>query len=72
MFYIHPWEIDVDQPRIRASTLTTWRHYGGLRKTMPRLERMLSEYSFGSVEMGLPQITIHGERGPHAQMPEPG
>jgi polysaccharide deacetylase family protein (PEP-CTERM system associated) len=57
MFYIHPWETDVDQPRIRASLLATWRHYGGLRKTMPRLQRLLSEFRFCSIEARLPDIS---------------
>ena len=48
LFYIHPWEVDPDQPRLRASWLTRVRHYGGLRKTLPRLERLLSEFRFTS------------------------
>jgi hypothetical protein len=45
-FYIHPWEIDPDQPRVAVSSLTRVRHYGGLRRTMPRLERLLTEFQF--------------------------
>jgi len=30
-FYIHPWELDPDQPRLDVSWLTRARHYGGLR-----------------------------------------
>lgn len=49
MFYVHPWEIDPDQPRIAAPWLTRIRHYGGLRRTLPRLERLLAEFRFTSV-----------------------
>ncbi len=45
-FYIHPWELDTKQPRIRAPFLTTLRHYGGLARTTPRLERLLSAFRF--------------------------
>ncbi|MDP9203682.1 MAG: DUF3473 domain-containing protein [Gemmatimonadota bacterium] len=45
-FYIHPWELDVDQPRVAAPFLTTLRHYGGLTRTRPRLERLLSSFRF--------------------------
>jgi len=45
-FYIHPWEIDPDQPRIEVSWLTRARHYGGLRGTVSRLERLLTEFRF--------------------------
>ena len=45
-FYIHPWEIDPDQPRIDVSLLTRLRHYGGLGRTAKRLRRFLGEFSF--------------------------
>lgn len=48
-FYIHPWEIDPAQPRISARWSTRLRHYGGLHRTLPRLERLLSEFRFTSV-----------------------
>jgi polysaccharide deacetylase family protein (PEP-CTERM system associated) len=49
MFYVHPWEIDPDQPRIAAPWLTRVRHYRGLERTLPRLERLLTEFRFTSV-----------------------
>jgi polysaccharide deacetylase family protein (PEP-CTERM system associated) len=48
-FYIHPWELDPDQPRVRASALSTVRHYTGLRRTRARLERLLAEFSFTTI-----------------------
>lgn len=49
MFYIHPWEIDPDQPMMPVSWLTRRRHYAGLGKTLARLERLLGEFDFTSV-----------------------
>jgi polysaccharide deacetylase family protein (PEP-CTERM system associated) len=49
MFYIHPWEVDVDQPRIPVPLVARMRHYGGLHRTLPRLEQMLGEFRFTSV-----------------------
>jgi len=51
-FYIHPWEIDPDQPRLAVSPLTRVRHYGGLRRTASRLGRLLSEFRFTSIRDG--------------------
>ena len=48
-FYIHPWELDVGQPRVAAPWLTRVRHYRGLESTLPRLERLLGEFRFTSV-----------------------
>ena len=51
-FYIHPWEIDPEQPRLAVSRLTRLRHYGGLRHTASRLERLLSEFRFTTIRDG--------------------
>lgn len=48
-FYIHPWELDPEQPRLEAPPLTRLRHYGGLRLTRPRLVRLLREFRFGRI-----------------------
>jgi len=49
MFYIHPWEYDVEQPRLPCSALTAFRHYRNLDRTWPRLEQLLREFRFTSV-----------------------
>lgn len=49
MFYVHPWEVDPGQPRIECGRLTKFRHYRGLDRTLPRLDRLLAEFRFASV-----------------------
>ena len=47
VFYFHPWEIDVDQPRIKNAPLKSrFRHYLNLARTKPRLKRLLSDFSW--------------------------
>jgi polysaccharide deacetylase family protein (PEP-CTERM system associated) len=48
-FYIHPWELDPDQPRLPVGWQTRMRHYSGLKRTLPRLEMLLAEFRFTSV-----------------------
>ncbi len=48
-FYVHPWEVDPDQPRLDVSWSARTRHYGGRARTVPRLERLLTEFRFNSV-----------------------
>lgn len=48
-FYIHPWELDPEQPRLDVPWLTRVRHYGGLERTLPRLERLLGEFRFTAI-----------------------
>lgn len=50
MFYIHPWEVDPGQPRIACDWLTRLRHYRGLRRTLPCLERLMAEFRFESIQ----------------------
>lgn len=63
VFYIHPWELDAEQPRLPLNTRTRIRHYGGIRSVIPRLERLLTEFSFTSVERWLATSPVsHGVR----------
>jgi polysaccharide deacetylase family protein (PEP-CTERM system associated) len=49
IFYLHPWEIDPDQPRIAASRMSRFRHYSNLAKTETRLRRVLRDFKFSTV-----------------------
>jgi polysaccharide deacetylase family protein (PEP-CTERM system associated) len=51
--YIHPWEVDPEQPRIDVSLKTRIRHYGGLRRTSQRLERLLKRFKFQPISATL-------------------
>ncbi|WP_186446013.1 XrtA system polysaccharide deacetylase [Paenibacillus cremeus] len=46
MIYVHPWEIDTTQPRIKSSLFARLTHYHNLGSTMPKLEKLLQEFSF--------------------------
>ena len=64
VFYIHPWELDPDQPRLPVSPLTRLRHYRNLTETVPRLERLLREFRFDSIGAILDGIS-RGTDGTH-------
>ena len=54
IFYLHPWEIDPEQPRIpNASWFSNFRHYTNLSRCQPRLERMLKDFQFGTINQSL-------------------
>ena len=42
--YVHPWEFDVDQPRVRASLKSRFRHYQNLGTTTEKIRRLLNRY----------------------------
>lgn len=55
-FYLHPWEIDPEQPRMPVSLKTRLRHYGGLSRTTNRLRQLLSEFRFQPIRDSLPSL----------------
>lgn len=51
IFYLHPWEIDPEQPRqTNISLKTRFRHYLNLGKTESRLIRLLSDFKWGRMD----------------------
>lgn len=50
VFYLHPWEIDPDQPRLAGSRLSRFRHYRNLDKAEDRLKRLLTDFRFGMLK----------------------
>jgi polysaccharide deacetylase family protein (PEP-CTERM system associated) len=50
VFYLHPWEIDPDQPRLPAGRLSSFRHYRNLSDTEARLRRLLVDFRFGPMD----------------------
>lgn len=57
IFYIHPWEIDPGQPRLKGlSALSKFRHYNNLDKTASRFEQLLTDFTF--IPIGKNQASI--------------
>jgi polysaccharide deacetylase family protein (PEP-CTERM system associated) len=51
MFYFHPWEIDHTQPRITGTSVKTRvRHYLNLERTFDRLQMLLKDFRWSSVD----------------------
>ena len=53
IFYLHPWEVDPEQPRVAARWLSRFRHYTNLEKCEARLKRLLAEFQFGTARDAL-------------------
>jgi len=49
IFYLHPWEIDPDQPKINASLFSRFRHYNNLEKCESRLQQLIKDFQFTTV-----------------------
>ena len=56
VIYLHPWELDPDQPRMQGPLLSRFRHYINLHKTEDRLIHLLRDFRFAPVSEVIPQI----------------
>ncbi|MGE3175636.1 MAG: XrtA system polysaccharide deacetylase [Planctomycetota bacterium] len=54
--YLHPWEVDPDQPRQPLGGLRGFRHYVNLHRTLPKLARLLQRHRFTTVSAALAQF----------------
>jgi len=57
IFYMHPWEIDPEQPRVKVGMLSRFRHYTNLASCEQRLSQLLSDFSFA------PAVEVLRQRG---------
>lgn len=61
MMYVHPWELDPDQPRIRGiSAISRFRHYVNLASTEKKLRALLQAFSWGCLGEALAGWESHG------------
>jgi len=49
VMYLHPWEIDPEQPRMDGPWLSRFRHYLNLHKMEKRLTALMGDFQFGSI-----------------------
>lgn len=57
VFYFHPWEIDVEQPRVAGiDAKTRFRHYVNIDRMESRLQQLLGDFRWGRMDqIFLPQ-----------------
>lgn len=54
IFYVHPWEVDPDQPRLPfGSRAVQFRHRVGLSRNLEKLHKLLQDFSFYTLSEAL-------------------
>jgi polysaccharide deacetylase family protein (PEP-CTERM system associated) len=54
VFYLHPWEIDPQQPRLHTgSAVNRFRHYVNLGRTERKLNSLLERFRFGTISQAI-------------------
>jgi hypothetical protein len=54
--YLHPWEVDPEQPRQALGGLRGFRHYVNLAKTEAKLDALLARHEFVGLSEALHQV----------------
>lgn len=62
IFYLHPWEIDPEQPRIDAGWFSRFRHYNNLDKCESRLTQLLKDFDFDRCDRVLTELNLLDDR----------
>ena len=57
IFYIHPWEFDPKQPRVKKIDYQyKFRHYTNLKKTESKFVHLLTDYKFFPIRTGVSEV----------------
>ncbi len=60
--YLHPWEIDPDQPRIQVGWVSRFRHYTNLGRMEIKFRRLLSGFAFDTLrKIFVDRLKSHGD-----------
>jgi polysaccharide deacetylase family protein (PEP-CTERM system associated) len=58
MFYLHPWEIDPQQPKLKVGLRSRFRHYNNLGRCEQRLKQLLDDFEFTTVREVLETVGL--------------
>jgi polysaccharide deacetylase family protein (PEP-CTERM system associated) len=68
-FYLHPWEVDPEQPRVKVGALSRFRHYTNLDRCGARLARLLDDFAFAPMREVLTALGLLGADSPGFPVP---
>jgi polysaccharide deacetylase family protein (PEP-CTERM system associated) len=57
VFYMHPWELDAEQPRPPMGLLHRFRHYVGIPGAAAKLQALLATFAFTSIDRAFAEVT---------------
>lgn len=62
VFYMHPWEIDDTQPKIKSiSKFNYFRHYYGLNSALSKLTKLIGDFNCDTIESSFKDLDICAE-----------
>ncbi|MGX5172725.1 DUF3473 domain-containing protein [Aliikangiella sp. IMCC44653] len=58
VFYLHPWEVDPEQPKVKVSWFSKFRHYNNLDVCSDRLNKLCNEFEFTTMREKLDSLDM--------------
>lgn len=58
LFYLHPWEVDPEQPLVKVGFKSRFRHYTNLHRTAGRLRRLVRDFEFAPMKSVLADVGL--------------
>lgn len=68
--YLHPWELDPEQPRMMGSITARMRHYFGLRRAEAKFRRLLEDFEFQPLGLLVEELSSHLSPDLNANLPQ--
>jgi len=62
--YIHPWEMDPEQPRLTSGLISRLRTYTGLEGMKKKLERLMTDFRFATMTSVYAPTSVHAGQSP--------
>jgi polysaccharide deacetylase family protein (PEP-CTERM system associated) len=62
--YLHPWELDPEQPRLKPGRIKAFRHYVNLDRTTGRLKQLLNDFALGTISDVHAEMNAQGWQPP--------
>ncbi len=61
MIYVHPWELDAQQPRLPVGRMSQWRHRVNLHTTAAKLDALMRAFRFDTARAVLDRVRVATE-----------
>jgi polysaccharide deacetylase family protein (PEP-CTERM system associated) len=68
--YLHPWELDSEQPRMQGSVSARLRHYFGLKGAESKFRRMLLDFDLQPLNSFIDELRCEPSAAPRERIPE--
>jgi polysaccharide deacetylase family protein (PEP-CTERM system associated) len=68
--YLHPWELDPEQPRMKGTLSARMRQYFGLRSAEVKFRRLLQDFEFQPLGVLVKELSHHSPRNLDGRLPQ--